>query len=54
MARSVKKGPYVVDSLVKKVESMNRSGEKRVLKTWARRSASRSATRWNPAPAPTS
>ena len=37
MARSIKKGPYVVDSLVKKIEGMNRSGEKRVLKTWARR-----------------
>jgi small subunit ribosomal protein S19 len=38
MARSVKKGPYVVESLVKKIETLNRSGEKRVLKTWARRS----------------
>ena len=37
MARSVKKGPYVVESLVKKIENLNRSGEKRVLKTWARR-----------------
>ena len=37
MARSIKKGPYVVDSLVRKIETMNRSGEKRVLKTWARR-----------------
>ncbi len=37
MARSIKKGPYVVDSLVKKIEGMNRKGEKRVLKTWARR-----------------
>ena len=37
MARSIKKGPYVVDSLVRKIESLNRSGEKRVLKTWARR-----------------
>ena len=37
MARSIKKGPYVVDSLVKKIEGLNRSGEKRVLKTWARR-----------------
>jgi small subunit ribosomal protein S19 len=37
MARSVKKGPYVVESLVKKIETLNRSGEKRVLKTWARR-----------------
>src|SRR5213595_4361370 len=38
MARSIKKGPYVVDSLVRKIETLNRSGEKRVLKTWARRS----------------
>src|SRR5947208_464000 len=38
MARSIRKGPYVVDSLVQKIETMNRSGEKRVLKTWARRS----------------
>src|SRR5213076_3182184 len=38
MARSIRKGPYVVDSVVRKIESMNRSGEKRVLKTWARRS----------------
>ena len=37
MARSIKKGPYVVDSLVKKVEGMNRSADKNVLKTWARR-----------------
>ena len=37
MARSVKKGPYVVESLVKKIETLNRTGEKRVLKTWARR-----------------
>jgi len=37
MPRSVKKGPYVVDSLVKKIEGMNRKGEKRVIKTWARR-----------------
>ena len=38
MARSIRKGPYVVDSLVRKIETMNRSGEKRVVKTWARRS----------------
>jgi small subunit ribosomal protein S19 len=37
MARSIKKGPYVVTSLVRKIETLNRSGEKRVLKTWARR-----------------
>jgi small subunit ribosomal protein S19 len=38
MARSLKKGPYVVESLLKKIEGMNKSGDKRVLKTWARRS----------------
>ena len=38
MPRSVKKGPYVVQSLVDKVEAQNRTGEKRVIKTWARRS----------------
>ena len=38
MARSIKKGPYVVESLFRKIETMNRSGEKRVVKTWARRS----------------
>ena len=38
MARSLKKGPYIVDSLMKKVEVMNKSGDKRVIKTWARRS----------------
>ena len=32
MARSIKKGPYVVESLVRKIEGLNRSGEKRVLK----------------------
>ncbi len=36
MGRSLKKGPYVVQSLVRKVEALNASGEKRVLKTWAR------------------
>ena len=38
MARSLKKGPFVDASLANKVENMNRSGEKRVVKTWARRS----------------
>lgn len=38
MARSLKKGPYVVQSLLKKIEAMNQTGEKRVIKTWARRS----------------
>ena len=38
MPRSVKKGPFVDDHLLKKVESMNTSGDKRVIKTWSRRS----------------
>jgi small subunit ribosomal protein S19 len=38
MARSLKKGPYIDASLQKKVEQMNASGQKRVVKTWARRS----------------
>ncbi|MDA8066842.1 MAG: 30S ribosomal protein S19 [Thermaerobacter sp.] len=38
MSRSVKKGPYVDQNLLRKVELMNQKGEKRVLKTWARAS----------------
>jgi len=38
MARSLKKGPYVEPSLQKKIEKMNESGEKKVIKTWSRRS----------------
>ena len=38
MSRSVKKGPYIDERLLKRVEEMNRRGEKRVLKTWARAS----------------
>lgn len=38
MGRSIKKGPFVDDSLLKKVERMNRSGDKRPIKTWSRRS----------------
>ena len=38
MARSVKKGPYVDVKLLEKVEKMSRSGEKRAIKTWSRRS----------------
>ena len=38
MARSVKKGPYVDERLLKRLKTMNKSGERRVLKTWARRS----------------
>lgn len=38
MTRSLKKGPYIEQALLKKVTEMNRSGQKKVLKTWARRS----------------
>ncbi len=38
MSRSLKKGPYVDEKLLKKVERMNTSGQKRVIKTWARSS----------------
>jgi small subunit ribosomal protein S19 len=37
MARSLKKGPWIEDYLMKRVAEMDRSGEKRVIKTWARR-----------------
>ena len=36
MARSVKKGPYIDPKLLKKIEAMNKSGDKRVIKTWSR------------------
>ena len=38
MARSLKKGPFVDQHLMDKVEAMNESGDKRVIKTWSRRS----------------
>ena len=38
MARSLKKGPFVDDHLLKKVDALNETGEKRVIKTWSRRS----------------
>jgi len=38
MARSVKKGPYIDDSLVKKIDAMNAENKKVVVKTWSRRS----------------
>jgi small subunit ribosomal protein S19 len=38
MARSLKKGPYVVPSLLKKILAMEASGQKQVIRTWARRS----------------
>lgn len=38
MARSLKKGPFVDDHLIKKIELLNRRFEKKVVKTWSRRS----------------
>ena len=38
MGRSIKKGPYVQQVLLKRVKEMNETGEKRVLKTWSRSS----------------
>jgi small subunit ribosomal protein S19 len=38
MARSIKKGPFVDLGLQKKVDQMNDSGKKKVIKTWSRRS----------------
>jgi len=38
MTRSIKKGPYVEPSLKKRIEEMNRKFEKKVFKTWSRRS----------------
>ena len=38
MSRSVKKGPFVAPELFKKIEKMNQSGEKKVIKTWSRAS----------------
>ena len=38
MARSIKKGPYVFDRLLKKVQKLNETGKKEVVKTYSRRS----------------
>ena len=35
MARSLKKGPFADESLLKKVDAMNASGDKSVIKTWS-------------------
>ena len=40
MSRSIKKGPYVHESLLKKVKAMNAKNEKKVVKTWSRSSTS--------------
>ncbi|HLI97846.1 MAG TPA: 30S ribosomal protein S19 [Candidatus Baltobacteraceae bacterium] len=38
MGRSLKKGPFVADHLIQKIEAMNERREKRVVKTWSRAS----------------
>jgi small subunit ribosomal protein S19 len=38
MSRSLKKGPFVDTPLLEKLEAMNRANEKKVIKTWSRRS----------------
>ena len=39
MARSIKKGPYIDERLLGRIDKMNKSGDKRVLKTWSRASS---------------
>ena len=38
MARSISKGPFVDDHLLKKVEQMNQTKDRKIIKTWSRRS----------------
>jgi small subunit ribosomal protein S19 len=38
LGRSLKKGPFVAESLMSKIEAMNEKGEKKVIKTWSRSS----------------
>jgi len=38
MARSIKKGPYIDEKLLKKITIMAKEGKKKVIKTWSRRS----------------
>lgn len=38
MARSLKKGPFVADHLLEKIERLNTQGDKKVIKTWSRSS----------------
>ncbi len=38
MGRSLKKGPFVADHLLKKIEKLNENNEKQVIKTWSRAS----------------
>ena len=38
MSRSLKKGPYIQDKLLQRIEAMNEAGEKTVVRTWSRAS----------------
>lgn len=38
MSRSIKKGPFVQEALIKRIVEMNKTGEKKVVKTWSRSS----------------
>ena len=38
MSRSIKKGPFIQEALLKRVEALNKAGDKKVIKTWSRRS----------------
>ena len=38
MSRSIKKGPFVAPELIKRIEELNKAGDKKVLKTWSRSS----------------
>ena len=38
MPRSVKKGPFIDEKLLKKISQMEKSGKKKIIKTWSRRS----------------
>jgi small subunit ribosomal protein S19 len=38
MGRSIKKGPFIDDHLIKKVDALNEAGTKQLIKTWSRRS----------------
>ena len=38
MSRSIKKGPFVAESLMKKIEALNEANDKKVVKTWSRSS----------------
>jgi small subunit ribosomal protein S19 len=38
MGRSLKKGPFIDDHLMKKIEELNKDNKKQVIKTWSRRS----------------